>query len=169
MAADMPAAYYGRCEDSSELFTNLKISRMESYKKHLNQYDVIKINMQEFLSMTHSVDEMLSMLGKYLIFDLAESFEQVRFWDKDNLIQVMKDIFLGAKRSFMILIDEWDCLFREYQLDTDAQKRYLDFLRVELKDQEYINAISTMNWNEVIDSLERSKKLLEALWAMDSR
>ncbi|WP_330695667.1 AAA family ATPase [Parablautia intestinalis] len=169
MAADMPAAYYGRCEDSSELFTNLKISRMESYKKHLNQYDVIKINMQEFLSMTHSVDEMLSMLGKYLIFDLAESFEQVRFWDKDNLIQVMKDIFLGAKRSFMILIDEWDCLFREYQLDTDAQKRYLDFLRVELKDQEYINAISTMNWYEVIDSLERSKKLLEALWAMDSR
>lgn len=69
----------------------------------------------------------------------------------------------------MILIDEWDCLFREYQLDTDAQKRYLDFLRVELKDQEYINAISTMNWNEVIDSLERSKKLLEALWTMDSR
>lgn len=138
MAADMLVAYYERCEDSSELFANLKISQMKSYKKHLNQYDVIKINMQEFLSMTHSVDEMLSMLKKYLIFDLAEYFDQVRFRDKDNLIQVMKDIFSGTKHSFIILIDEWDCLFREYQQDTDTQKRYLDFLRVWLKDQEYV-------------------------------
>lgn len=34
--------------------------------------------------------------------------------------------------------------------------------------QEYVNAISTMDWREVIDSLENSKKLLDALWAMDS-
>lgn len=54
---------------------------------------ILMKKLQEALRMTHSVDEMLSMLGKYLIFDLAESFEQVRFGDKDNLIQVMKDIF----------------------------------------------------------------------------
>ena len=34
--------------------------------------------------------------------------------------------------------------------------------------QEYINAISTMEWPEVIDSVENSRKLLEALWRMDS-
>lgn len=34
--------------------------------------------------------------------------------------------------------------------------------------QEYINAISTMNWKEVIDSVEASKKLLEALWNKDA-
>ncbi len=33
--------------------------------------------------------------------------------------------------------------------------------------QEYINAISTMDWREVIDSVEASKKLLEALWRKD--
>lgn len=33
--------------------------------------------------------------------------------------------------------------------------------------QEYINAISTMDWTEVICSVENSKKLLEALWRMD--
>ncbi len=70
MAADMLAAYYARGEDSAELFKSLKIRKAESYeKKHRNQYDVIKVNMQEFLSMTHSMDEMLSMLQKYLIFD----------------------------------------------------------------------------------------------------
>ena len=34
--------------------------------------------------------------------------------------------------------------------------------------QEYVNAISTMSWHGVIDSVEASRKLLEALWAMDA-
>ena len=75
MAADMLAAYYDREEDSSALFDSLKISNADSYEKHRNQYDVIKVNMQEFLSMTHSMEEMLSMLQKYLIFDLIDHFE----------------------------------------------------------------------------------------------
>ena len=34
--------------------------------------------------------------------------------------------------------------------------------------QEYVNAISTMNWHGVADSVESSRKLLEALWAKDA-
>ena len=138
MAADMLAAYYERGEDSAELFGTLKISKVESYEKNRNQYDIIKVNMQEFLSMTHSMDEMLSMLQKYLIFDLTDHFDNVRFRDENNLIQVMKDIYSKTKHSFVILIDEWDCLFREYQQDQEAQKKYLDFLRAWLKDKDYV-------------------------------
>lgn len=32
---------------------------------------------------------------------------------------------------------------------------------------EYVNAISTMNWGEVIRSEEESRKLLQSLWDMD--
>ena len=138
MAADMLAAYYARGEDSAELFEALKISKAESYEKHRNQYDVIKVNIQEFLSMTHSMDEMLVMLQKYLIFDLMDHFETVRFRDEHNLIQVMKDIYSKTNHSFIILIDEWDCLFREYKQDKEAQKKYLDFLRAWLKDKDYV-------------------------------
>ena len=45
MAANMLAAYYDRSVDSEGLFKNLKISQEESYKEHLNQYDVIRVNM----------------------------------------------------------------------------------------------------------------------------
>ena len=138
MAADMLAAYYDRGEDSSSLFASLKISGAASYHVHLNQYDVIKVNMQEFLSMTHGMDDMLAMLQKYLVFDLVEHFGDIRFRDENNLIQVMKDIYAKTKRSFVILIDEWDCLFREYQQDQNAQKKYLDFLRAWLKDKDYV-------------------------------
>ena len=33
--------------------------------------------------------------------------------------------------------------------------------------QEYVNAISTMNWYGVAESVEDSRKLLESLWALD--
>lgn len=138
MAANMLAAYYGRDENTEELFDNLKISKESSYREHLNRYDVIKINMQEFLSTTSNVDEMLTRLKKYLIFDLLEVYESLRFRDETDLIQVMKDIFVRTNHQFVILIDEWDCLFREYKQDYKAQKKYLDFLCAWLKDQDYV-------------------------------
>ena len=92
MAANMLAAYYDRSEDTTELFQNLAISKDRSYRENLNQYDVIKINMQEFLSATSGIDEMLRMLNDYLIFDLREQYSQVRFRDEKNLVQVMKDL-----------------------------------------------------------------------------
>lgn len=137
-AADMLAAYYDRSVDTENMFDNLKISRAESYKEHLNQYDVIKINMQEFLSISQNIDDMLFRLKEYLLFDLLDKYEMVRFRDKKNLIQVMKDVFAFTKTPFVILIDEWDCLFREYKQDNDSQKKYLDFLRAWLKDQNYV-------------------------------
>ncbi len=138
MAADMLAAYYEREDNSASLFDSLKISKANSYQKHRNKYDVIKVNMQEFLSMTSNMDDMLFMLQKYLIFDLMDCFENIRFRDENNLIQVMKDIYSKTKRSFIILIDEWDCLFREYQQNQNEQKKYLDFLRAWLKDKDYV-------------------------------
>lgn len=82
MGIDMLAAYYDRSVDTKKLFQNLKIQRTEDYEKHLNQYDVLKINMQEFLSATNDIEHMLRMLNKYLIFDLKEQYEQVRFRDE---------------------------------------------------------------------------------------
>ena len=34
--------------------------------------------------------------------------------------------------------------------------------------QDYINAISTMDWTEVIHSVHESRELLKALWQMDA-
>ncbi|MBQ7931545.1 MAG: AAA family ATPase, partial [Clostridia bacterium] len=139
MAMDMLSAYYNCGEDTSALFENLKIASAESYREHLNKYHVIKINMQEFLSATDSVEAMLAMLKKYISLDLFDQYEEtVRFRDEKNFTQVMKDVYAKTNRPFVILIDEWDCLFREYAHNTDAQRKYLDFLRVWLKDQDYV-------------------------------
>ncbi len=136
VAANMLAAYYNRCEDSSGLFENLIVSQTELYNKHLNQYDVIKINMQDFLSAANGMDEMLRLIQKRVMSDLKRAYPE--YIDGDNLAFAMQDIFACTNRPFVILIDEWDCLFREYQQERDAQKKYLDFLRAWLKDKDYV-------------------------------
>ena len=136
MALDMLAAYYDRMEDTKNVFDKLKIHQVQSYDQHLNQYDVMRINMQEFLSASSNVDEMLKLLQTRLIKELKERYKE--FVEGDNLVFAMQDIYAKTKYPFVILIDEWDCLFREYQQDQEAQKRYLDFLRLWLKDKEYV-------------------------------
>ena len=136
MALDMLAAYYDRMEDTQNIFDKLEICQSQSYDQHLNQYDVLRINMQEFLSASSNVDEMLKLLQTRLIKELKERYTEIV--EGDNLVFAMQDIYAKTKYPFVILIDEWDCLFREYQQDQEAQKRYLDFLRLWLKDKEYV-------------------------------
>ena len=46
VAADMLAAYYDRSVNTKELFQSLKIKSTKDYEKHLNQYDVIHLDIQ---------------------------------------------------------------------------------------------------------------------------
>lgn len=86
------AAYYGKDNDSAALFDGLEISHSETFSTHLNKYNVFKINMQEFLSMTQNVDEMLKVLQKRLLKELKYKYPE--YVDSDNLVFVMQDIFL---------------------------------------------------------------------------
>lgn len=49
MALEMLVAYYSRGCDSGELFTGRKAEQDQTFREHLNQHDVIFLNMQQFL------------------------------------------------------------------------------------------------------------------------
>lgn len=138
MAANMLAAYYSRGCNSRELFTQFKISQSINFDKYLNKYDVIFLNMQEFLSQSESIREMLKLLCKSILWELLEEYSDIRYFDNTNLTRTMQDIYNKTNCPFIVIIDEWDCIFREYKNDSEAQKIYLDFLRDLLKDKEYI-------------------------------
>lgn len=139
VTADMLTAYYSRGCDSQELFEKYEIAKDCHNKKYLNQYNVLFLNMQEFLSQSNSMPEMLQLLKKSLLWDLIEKYPDLRYFDQTNLTRTMQDIFNQTQISFILIIDEWDCIFREYRSETEAQKMYLDFLRNLLKDKGYIS------------------------------
>lgn len=141
MAANMLAAYYSRKCDSAQLFQALKISKHGHFKKYLNQYDVIMVNIQEFLSRTHDIQALLVRIKLLVIRELKKEYPAVDYFDDSDLIQCMQDIYEETACPFIFIIDEWDCILREYKEDFQAQKIYLDFLRDLLKDKGYIHLV----------------------------
>lgn len=139
MAANMLAAYYSRECDSRELFEKYAVAGDETFEKHLNRYDVLFLNMQEFLSRSKSMEELLKRLKKLVIRELKTEYPDTDYFDDTDLIQCMQDVYQNTKCPFVIIIDEWDCIFREYREDKAAQAQYLDFLRDFLKDKGYIH------------------------------
>ena len=88
----MLAAYYGKQCDSAELFAPYKLAKCDSYRKYLNQYNVIVLNIQNFLSVTNSVDEMLTFLQKRVISELRRQYP-----DTNEASAVEKQILATVK------------------------------------------------------------------------
>ncbi len=139
VAANMLAAYYSRGCDCEKLFQGMNIMKDESFHEHLNQYNVISLNMQDFLSRSKSVDDMLKRMTALVMREIKQEYPEVDYFDDNDLIQSMQDVYMEKKCPFVIIVDEWDCIFREYKEQREAQNKYLDFMRDFLKDREYVH------------------------------
>ena len=87
MAANMLTAYYSKGCDSRELFSPYKISKSDSFEKHINKYNVIHINMVEFLTDNDSIKDMLNELKRAVLFDIFNEFPDVNYYDKTKLVR----------------------------------------------------------------------------------
>ena len=94
--------------------------------------------MQDFLSKTHDIDKMLILLTKLIFRDIKKVYQEIEYFDINDLIQVLEDVYAEVNERFIFVIDEWDCIFREYKNNKEAQSQYLDFLRNLLKDKPYV-------------------------------
>jgi len=136
--AGMLTAYFSRDCDSHRLFDGLKIADCAGYEDNLNQYNVIHLNMQNFLSNTESVREMLSYLSRCVTRDILYAYPGIDYLDTTRLPDVLNDVFAQTGETFIFVIDEWDCIFREYKENKKGQRAYLDFIRLLLKDRAYV-------------------------------
>lgn len=74
MAAQMLLAYYCRAYDSGKLFEGLEIERDDSFWHHLNQYDVLFLDMQRMLSRTKAPGGLVDYLQKAVLSELREVY-----------------------------------------------------------------------------------------------
>lgn len=137
MALEMLAAYYSCDCDSKELFAGFQIARAESFHEHLNRYDVIFLNMQQFLIRAKN-HEVTQYLERVVLRELWETYGDLFSEETTILAEALERIYVKTKKKFVFLIDEWDCVMRERQESEELQKQYLDFLRNLLKDQPYV-------------------------------
>lgn len=139
MAADMLSAYYSKGCDSRELFTGLKINEINSYRTHLNQHQVIRLDVQRFLETKQDLDHFIPAIEHKIIVELIKEFpDSKHFGVGDRLKDALDQIYIQTNQGFIFIIDEWDCVFRIAKTREDLQKNYLDFLRGLFKGAEYV-------------------------------
>lgn len=136
MALQMLAAYYGRECSSKKLFEAYQIAKDKSFYTHLNQYNVIYINIADFLD-REKPGEMVGFLVKRLSGEFVRAYGDI-LNPKEHLVNMMEDIYAKTGMQFIFLIDEWDCMMRIKGVEPDQQIGYLDFLRKLLKDKPYV-------------------------------
>ena len=137
MALEMLAAYYSHACDSRELFAGLEIENDPIFLKFLNKYDVICLNMQQFLIESEKL-EVTKYLEREVMRELRAEYKEFLSGEEVGLASVLRQVYAKTGQEFVFLIDEWDCVMRERQEAEELQKQYLDFLRNLLKDQDYV-------------------------------
>lgn len=136
IAANMLAAYYGK-SGSRELFEKMKIAEHGNWDKYLNGFDVIRVVMTDFIKKNIEVEKSIHTLSKRILTDLEDAYPDVKY-DPEDLIYSMERFYQKTKTPFVIVIDEWDAVFRVKKEDKEGQELYLDFLRDWLKDRGYV-------------------------------
>ncbi|MBQ8942412.1 MAG: AAA family ATPase [Firmicutes bacterium] len=135
MAARMLTAYYCKGYDSRFLFDDLQIAHTQNYNKYINKFNVLFLNIENFRVKTRDIDEMISYLQKEVISELGETYSEIS--GEKFLSDALEKIFIKHNEKFVVIIDEWDSVFREYRDKPEYQKQYLDFLKDMLKDRDY--------------------------------
>ncbi len=135
MAVTMLSAYYSKGCQSEKLFAGLKISQNELFKVHLNKYNVIFLDIQwmygnALVEMKRNSSVMVvSYIQEQVISELRKEYPECVLDTDISLPTVLAKINANTKEQFIIMIDEWDCLFREDKNNVKLQKEYINLLR----------------------------------------
>lgn len=129
-AARMLNAYYSKGCDSRNLFSDLKIASSPDFETHLNQHDVIFLDMTAFADRKGYGEMFLEKLNSKVVAELIETYPD-RF-EKEKNYYLPEAIRILGKRTIFI-IDEWDFVFREYPNNKKLQKNYISLLNALFK------------------------------------
>lgn len=126
-ATKMLCAYYDKSCDSKTLFENLEIAGDPSFEKYLNKYDVIYLDITWFLSICDKERNIVSYIQEQVIEELSNKYAALRGITSLPLAISKCSELTGNK--FIVIVDEWDALFREKVKNEDLQKEYIQLLR----------------------------------------
>ncbi|MCD8122273.1 MAG: ATP-binding protein [Clostridiales bacterium] len=129
-AAKMLCAYYDKSCDSRSLFEGLEISKKDSFDKYRNKYDVIYLDITWFISRSKNKGENVVLdIQTAVIRELRKSFVDCIDEKETFLPDALLAVSHTTGNQFIIIIDEWDALFREAKEDEELQKEYVQLLR----------------------------------------
>lgn len=131
-AAGMIDAYYSLGCDSTKLFEDTKLASNADYKKHMNKYNVIHLDISSVWDF-HKED-LTESIKERICDDFREVYGDSLNYEKE-LYLLIYEIYRKTDTAFVIIIDEWDCIIRNSH-DENLIHKYLQFLHSLFKSEE---------------------------------
>lgn len=136
VTAGMIKAYYSKGCDSSKLFEGREIEKDSSYKKYLNNYDVIHVDMAEmWVNADKNPGRFIPFIKEILFAELKQEYPTVDISSCTTLAMALAEINNKLGISFVIIFDEWDTVFREAKHNEALQEEYISMLRALFKSE----------------------------------
>ena len=132
IAAHMLTAYYSKGCDSREIFSGLKIAGLPTFKDELNKNTVIYLDMQEFRSYAsrhNNMQQIVQHIQDVVVQELKVEYPNIVKDDENDIPHALAEINTRTGEQFIVIIDEWDCLFREDKENEAIQTEYVNSLR----------------------------------------
>lgn len=141
IGAKMLYSYYDLWCGDRELFADLQINTSPSFATHFQRYPVIYMDMTDFVTRYDS-GNVVQYIQSDVIAELKETFPDVPYRENSDLADVLHTIVSSQPRlgKFIMIIDEWDAILREYKDGGNVAKQYINLLRGLFKST---NAMST--------------------------
>ena len=147
IAENMLAAYYSKGADSKDLFSKYKIAKTDNFKKYLNKFNVVHIDLNSiFTAWQNKIESqrpkfVVHLLNHLLCEEFKAEFPNIVFAEGSTLSECILKVYSQTKQTFIVIIDEYDILVREKVYD-DELTIYRAFLNSLFKSNELSPAIS---------------------------
>ncbi len=129
MAAKMLSAYYDKSCNSRELFADLEIAKDPTFETYLNKYSVIFIDMSNFTPRFKDTPKIVDFIDNEVKNELLSRNPDVVVQDTDDLMNCLVRVHDATGDKFVLIIDEWDAICREFKPGSDVMDRYVTWLR----------------------------------------
>lgn len=126
-ATKMLCAYYDKSCDSRSLFEDLEIARDPSFEKYLNCYDVIYLDITWFISICGKGRNLVEYIQEQVVGELRSVYPFLE--EITALPLALSKVSEHTGNKFIVIVDEWDALFREAKEDDALQRQYIQLLR----------------------------------------
>ena len=127
IASEMISAYYSRGCDAGELFAGLKIAGAEDFKKNLNRFNVIKIDLNSEYQNVENKNDLFKRIRTKLRREAKKQYPDLEIYEGDTLADIILAIYELTGEPFVFIMDEYDVLVRE-EVPESLFEEYLSFL-----------------------------------------
>ena len=146
VTADMLLAYYSKAYTGQNIFDKLEIANKPSFAEHLNKYNVLYMDMNSIRDdyIAYTEDEDLQVKGvtsivDYLQYSVIEELKENKEYanilsesrkvGKKNLSSALNEICNHTKEQFILIMDEWDLICRDYRNEPELLEKFIEVMR----------------------------------------